>query len=245
MMDEGVGDAMLYLNPVFRPKMQEPILQSIKIVTDAVTNEDDQIVLVTHSLGSVMTFDTISTSINSDSVQKFADKTTDILMLANQIPLLNLALSTNILAGSSVSAQESPIKAFVRLSKKLKQERLTRRRNESGTVSRETTTNLFTVNLVAATDPNDILSWPLGTNDVMSVPDEATNSEIKISLANIYAHNAWGIPWIAENPESAHDNYQENDWLIRQLVRGFKSRAGCFSKSVPETFCCDCGQCSP
>jgi hypothetical protein len=209
MMDEGVGDAMLYLNPTFRSNMQEPILQAIQIVTNAVTNEDDQIVLLTHSLGSVMIFDTIATHSDLPEVKTFADRTTDIFMLANQIPLLNLALSTNLQMTPSVSAQESPIQAFVRLSKSRKHVRLADRRLKRGSVSRETTTNLFTINIIAATDPNDLLSWPLGTNDIMSVPDQAADDDIKISLSNIYAHNAWGVPWLVENPETAHNNYQK------------------------------------
>ncbi len=121
LMDEGFGDALLYLNPEFRPMMQLPILQSIGIVAAAATNKYDQVVLVTHSLGSAMTFDTVVTHqsdlLNAESIKRFIGRTTDIIMFANQIPLLNLALATNIVGNTSVADQETPIKAFVRLAR--------------------------------------------------------------------------------------------------------------------------------
>jgi hypothetical protein len=244
LMDEGFGDAALYLNPVFRPKMQEPILQSIQVIASNIDNDDDQIIFLGHSLGSMMTFDTIAANANDPAVSKFAEKTTDIIMLANQIPLLSLGLSTNILAGPSKAAQDSPLKAFLRISNKRKHNHLDKKRAQ-GAVSDETATNLLAINLVAATDPNDLLSWPLGTNDITFVPDDASVETVHVNLSNIYSHNAWGVPFLFEYPVSAHNDYQKNQWLVKKLIKGFSSATSGFPSSVPDTFSCVCNKASP
>ena len=224
VMEEGLGDAILYLNPAFRPRMQEPILQTIHHV-EKQAGPHDEIVLVASSLGSKMTFDTVAEWASEEKVQNFARRTTDIVMLANQLPLLHLA-NTNIL----LHPRKTAVKEFVGLSRE--------QRKKRPLPSEPEDTNRFNINVVAATDPNDLLSYPLDDDDVKPENRDDEN-KVKIIVSNIYAHNAWAIPFLFENPGSAHAQYDENKWLVRQLVRGFSGKPECFPKAVPDTFTCE------
>ena len=62
LLDDSLSDAVLYLNPSFRSAMQEPILQTIDLVVPQI-GPHDHIVLITASLGSKMTFDTVLATI--------------------------------------------------------------------------------------------------------------------------------------------------------------------------------------
>jgi hypothetical protein len=208
LLDRSLSDAVLYLNPEFRDAMQEPILQTIQQVSSQ-TDSNDCIVIVTHSLGSKMTFDTAIKYEERPEIQHFEERTTDILMLANQLPLLHLGTATNMMAEIGGGRPQTAIKKFLSHSQQHKQKRV-----KAGHPPAHETT----VHIVAATDPNDLLSYPLSDSDV--VPDDGNTNNV-VSLSNIYSHNAWVIPFLLENPESAHDNYYYNKWLIKKLVRGY------------------------
>jgi hypothetical protein len=217
VMDKGFGDAALYLNPAYRTKMQEPILQTITIVDQEATNADDQIVFVTHSLGSKMTLDTMIENSNNPAVQSLEGKTTDIIMLANQLPLLDLGTETNELAwaaGKGESQTSSTLFKFLKAA------------GEQMRFRNRTIANGDEVRVVAATDPNDALSFPLeeGTTNV---------SGVQISFSNIYKYNDCGIfdvfftwPPFLEYPVTAHIGYLENRKLIEKLVEGFPKKGG-------------------
>jgi hypothetical protein len=132
-------------------------------------------------------------------------------MLANQIPLLNLGARTNSL------------KAFLGKSAQEKQ----------GAPDTEHVNKV--INVVAATDPNDILSYPLRPEDV--VPTE--ENDTSVVLSNIYSHNAWAILGFLVWPTSAHEDYDKNAWLINKLVKGYSEpRHECYKKPVKEDFSC-------
>jgi len=226
VMEEGFGDAILYLNPSFRPKMQEPIRQTIDRV-EKHAGPNDKIVLVASSLGSKMTFDTVEEWASEDrKVKHFAGRTSDILMLANQLPLLHLAAGSNVFE----HPHETSVKAFVRISRAQQQKAPQPPDSED--------TNWFNINVVAATDPNDLLSYPLRDEDV--VPDDPEDEgQVKVVVSNIYSHNAWAIPFLFEHPGNAHTDYDQNQWLIKRLVRGFANKKDPLPKAVPDTFSCE------
>jgi len=209
LMDESLPDAVLYMNPGFRPRMQAPILDTIKRVGNT-AGTNDVIVLIASSLGSKMIFDSAIESETNAHVERFIERTTDIIMLANQLPLLHLGSGTDV--GNPSQPPDTAARKYLRSSKRLKTSRMARRgppanRHEA------------VIHVVAATDPNDLLSYPLTAADV--VPDDNNSGDVKVTVSNIYAHNAWSILFLFENPEAAHDNYDQNSWLIKKLVRGY------------------------
>ena len=207
LVDSGFGDAMIYLNPTYRTNLQEPILQTLIKVDGEATNENDRIIFITHSLGSKMTLDTILANTNNPAVTNLASKTADIIMLANQIPLLDLGIETNGLNDIPTNSLRKLVH-FVGTQKGQKPQRpfLEETRAPS-------------LRVVAATDPNDSLSFPLypGTNTV--------NGTV-VSTSNIYKYNAWNFLFVVEWPVSAHTDYFINDSLIKKLVEGFPKKGG-------------------
>jgi hypothetical protein len=212
-MDQALSDAVLYLNPAFRPRMQEPIFDAIQSVARQ-AGSNDVIVLIASSLGSKMIFDTAVNYETDTNVQRFAERTTDILMLANQLPLLHLGSGSGV--GDPTQTTNTSAAKFLRLSRQRKQSHIDKH-------GRPANSHASVIHVVAATDPNDLLSYPLSAADV--VPDDGNSGDIVIRVSNIYTHNAWVVPWLVENPEAAHDNYDLNSWLIKQLVRGYGERS--------------------
>jgi hypothetical protein len=212
LMDQSLSDAVLYMNPVFRPRMQQPILDTIESVAHQ-AGPNDHIVLIASSLGSKMIFDTaVKFDVSNTNVQRFEERMTDMIMLANQLPLLHLGTGTNVgdIETSETRRDHAGNKFFGGVTR---QKRSHYRKHGNPDNEREKI-----IHVIAATDPNDLLSYPLDPADV--VPDE-DSSEVKVIASNIYSHNAWAIPFLFENPEAAHDNYDENSWLVKKLVHGF------------------------
>src|SRR5882757_2754674 len=60
------------------------------------------------------------------------------------------------------------------------------------------------VQVVAFTDPDDILSFPV------------SNQSYPFKIANVYlSNNHWKIPGVGTNPLTAHVNYDKNEQVIR------------------------------
>ena len=213
LMDEALPDAVLYLNPSFRSAMQDPILQTIKRVA-GLAGSNDAIVLMASSLGSKMVFDTAVEYETNAQVRHFTERTTDIIMLANQLPLLNLGMETNV-AADPLGSPETGAKRFLRMARTHKQNRIDK--DAMAGHSRKTV-----IHVVAATDPDDLLSYPLTERDVM--PEDVNGGGVTITVGNIYSHNTGAILFVFANPEAAHDNYDQNEWLLRSLVFGYPSR---------------------
>jgi len=212
LMDSALSDALLYMNPTFRGTMQEPILQAIEQVAQE-TGSNDPIVLIASSLGSKMTFDTALAYERNAKVQHFTERTTDIIMLANQLPLLHLGTATDF-EKEQLQGRDTVAKQFLQKSRDDKETRANRERWRA-------TRREATIHVVAATDPNDLLSYPLSRRDI--VPDDENAGGVRISMSNIYSHNARAILFVFENPAAAHENYDQNTWLLKKLVRGYTS----------------------
>jgi hypothetical protein len=111
-------------------------------------------------------------------------------------------------------APETAIKQFLRVSRKHKQNRI----NKEGPPR---SLHDAIIHVVAATDPNDLLSYPLSRRDI--IPDDGDGTNVTITVGNIYAHNTGAILCVFANPEAAHDNYDLNEWLLKKLVYGYAS----------------------
>jgi hypothetical protein len=213
----------LYLNPTLQTNMQKPIQQTIEYVVKNAGNDDD-IVLVASSLGSKMTFDAVQ-RLGSESADEFAERTTDIIMLANQISLLNLG--TRKISHGTIEAPGGSLSNFLMRSQTFKAQRVRQRKRLPPSA---VITNV--IHVVAATDPNDLLSFPLRDRDI-PLPQTTDGTTIEIVGSNIYSHNAWAIPWLFANPLKAHNGHDQNRWLLKRLVKGFTSKQTCFPEAEP------------
>jgi hypothetical protein len=195
-------------------------------------NVADKVVFVTFSLGSKMTFDTVIGNTNNTAVQNLAKRAPDIIMLANQVPLLDLGMETNL--SPAAITNKSSLNKFL----KFIQKEQTGSKKGIEPVPPSSNPLPAVIHVVAATDPNDALSFPIEDTDIPSA------GSIRVEAANIYSHNVWlnnnfafniwrgfpsiGIPFFLESPVSAHIDYDRNRWLAKKLVNGFnkKRRAG-------------------
>jgi hypothetical protein len=224
LMDFALSDAILYAG-AYRTNMQFPIKVAVKDLLEDGFGANDQLAIITFSLGSYMTFDTLRalhdeemTSKNlgmvSRQIETLADQTTHIYMLANQLPLLELTeLSEPIglpdfaqktqtvsrvrtLLSSALENQKvgSPLRDFISI-----RERLPRNMAAEAPVLKK-------LQIVAFSDPNDLLSFPLQSQNYYhtSPGTEATAANVDLVIAR------WSLLGIVSNPLTAHTGWDED-----------------------------------
>ena len=185
-----------------------------------------RIVIVTESLGSRMVFDAISAlKIEADrngknSLDAFEEAVapiTQIYMLANQLPILALARPTLVRAVSTPdpAAPKTPdpatskTPAMATALSVLSDARAgheKRRHDDPQLAATEPT-----LSLVAFTDPNDLLSYRLLTNDPAVV---GANTRV----VNVITSNDYSYFGLVENPLNAHEGYDLNKDALRLLL---------------------------
>jgi hypothetical protein len=179
-----------------------------------------RIVIVTESLGSRMVFDAISAlkieaqRNGADALSAFDEAVspiTQIYMLANQLPILALAKPTLTQAASTTdpSASKTPAMATA-LSVLSDSRKRHEKKRESDPQLQATEPKL---SLVAFTDPNDLLSYRLLTNDPTVV---VTNTRV----VNVITSNDTTYFGEVENPLTAHEGYDLNKDVLRLLFGG-------------------------
>lgn len=222
LFNDGFGDAILYLGDDVRTRMQHPITNAVRtILADGFTT-NDMMVIVTHSLGSKMTLDSINAMAKPETeagtaarVEDLAVQTRYLIMFANQIPLLRLAdpvqaevptiAKTNIsIAETNISTQFPAVQKFIET-----RDKATRRRRP------DTEPEL---QIIAVTDPNDVLSYPLRRVDIES------DSISRIKFGNVFIANAGSFLKLLANPFRAHSGYFENRKLRRLLIKGYDGK---------------------
>jgi hypothetical protein len=222
IINDGFGDAVLYLEKDFKTRMQHPITNAVRIILNDHFDTNDMVVIVTHSLGSKMTFDSINEMAGHDpepeagprgKVQDLAVQTRFLIMLANQIPLLHLAdpAQTNVTTTAVTNATQAPaVQKFIeRRAKASKQ----RRRPPSPTPEVEPE-----LRIIAVTDPNDVLSYPLRETDVRS------DSIDHLAFGNVLIPNTGSFLRLFANPVRAHEGYFDNAKLRRLLIDGYDAK---------------------
>lgn len=176
-------------------------------------NED--FFFITHSLGSRLIIDAfqdiatqlrtdIYTNENSEGLSFLQQKTIPVFMLANQLPLLQMGRKkAKHLHERSLFCQKNAPKYQNRLFEKL--------------------------DIIAFSDPNDILSYALEPTASDTGLDSALCPEItNISVKTTPVIDVLGLGQFA-NPLNAHKNYAMTEEVIRLIVFGISDK-----KSVPE-----------
>jgi hypothetical protein len=206
LMDDCLADPVLYVGN-YRSQMQFPVMRGInELLKDFASN--DELVIITESLGSYMTFDTLVAmskgeriygehSWSENRVSSLIAQTKYIFMLANQLPLLEL----------SERASSPNKKTSVQSLRDLVQ-----RRSE---VLRAFKFPYLNLRLVAFSDPNDLLGYPLESSDV---PSNVSFSNVIISVERsaILGVFAW--------PITAHTGFDQSAKALDLLVFGYNRK---------------------
>jgi hypothetical protein len=189
ILDWGFADALLAVGP-----MQEYIVEGIReVVLASVTPaENQEFVLVSHSLGSYLIFSALDLQGGPQRVrrsdweskfEKVLSQTSHAYFLANQVRLLELADLDTTENGSLIKH----LQHWSHLRAQAHQD---------------------PPRIVAWSDPDDLLTWQLPGAD----QTDATN------VNNRPAENATKWFWILESPDKAHSNYEKNKHVIRTMV---------------------------
>ena len=177
------------------------------------------ITLVSESLGSKVLFDSVACSdtrlgadedikIQSQQLSRLrsaVQRVTNVYMLANQLPILNLADQDGVCPGKEESpllaadVEKPGLKGFVDLAKPPIQ------------IDR-TEPLLGELQIVAFTDPNDLLSYRL-------VPDDAEPQQ-RVKFVNVLSSNTGSFFNLFEWPITAHGGYKDNSAVIQILLWG-------------------------
>ena len=183
---------------------------------------------IVESLGSQLFLDVVNDSFDSNEVwaKEFLSRTESVFMLSNQIPLLSLAKiePVKIKIANAVPSDEElrqwrdspplPADPYV-LFEPL-------RRFEKGVVESDRIMDRRRSNpidVIAFSDPNDLLSYPVPPKAVN--PSRLRVVNVFISIATTGYSMPFGKPQVV-NPLKAHTGYQENQIVRKYLIAGQK-----------------------
>jgi hypothetical protein len=162
-----------------------------------------RLIIVTESLGSRITFDTlmrlrreVEESSRAETIDALAKRTTEIYMLANQLPLLELS-NVNVPQGVAEEAgvPVSGLAGFLKA----------RRSGEERGAPRLT--------IVALSDPNDLLSYEIPQYFIDKFPETRfVNVAIGVSGPGLFR--------IVANPLEAHIGHERDPRVIRLIADG-------------------------
>jgi hypothetical protein len=211
LMDDCLADVVLYVGQ-YRDHMQLPVKQAVKEVLRDFDSRDE-FALITESLGSYMTFDTLRSMSRGDSIMGERDwsqsavdsllgHTNNIYMLADQLPMLELSE-----VGGVNPEKYKPTHSIQDLAR-TRYEFVRRNRPE---IAKE----LLPLHVVAFSDPNDLLSYPVDTSDV-SNGIAFSNAIVSVERNAILGVFAW--------PITAHTGHDKSNEVLDLMAFGYKHR---------------------
>jgi hypothetical protein len=233
-IDDKLADVVLYggtyRETVMRPSLQAALCYMIrgKPSSDGKTcahgDYDEPTVIITHSLGGYMMMDAIDDELRRESAgaksaaRTVLENTQFIFMMANQLALLDLTTLDGYprrLGSGQTAADVAEHFASRWAAIKLKSPVRSTPAADEGT---ESTTR----QIVAFSDPNDILSWRLKRFN-LKLPRSEWGS---VKLTNIYLSNGeFSIPLLFSDPTIAHTGYFDNQTVINLLICGMSNGA--------------------
>jgi hypothetical protein len=226
LMDGGMPDVVLYVGQ-YKSVIQLAVKKALRQMHDDIETRQDksrdyEYVFVTWSLGSKIVFDCLAEPVVASSqpttelaeeqytFNKIAEKTHSVYMLANQLPLLTLG---DVKAGEQTSAERKPYKSLLSVAKQ----------RRAATTHPVTSTRPASsrLSIVAFSDPNDLLSYPIPA--WLEYSPEATFANVSISVAT----TAYYIPFVGWlwNPDTAHTAYGIEDDVVDLVLHGGKATA--------------------
>ncbi|MEJ2405622.1 MAG: hypothetical protein P8171_15250 [Candidatus Thiodiazotropha sp.] len=211
LLNACLADAMIYIGGygrVVRDKLRPEIEAALAPSPDGTK---PAVLLMSESLGSKVMFDTIqqimgnrSKSLAAAGAVSTLQNTVQIMMFANQIPMLDLADSepARVSASWQTSAGEagSSLHGFVGALRKISGQKL----KEAEKIDR--------LKVVAFSDPNDVLSYRL--------PNDYFPSSWRTDVINVIPSNDYVWFWLFENPLTAHQGYSNTDEVFDLFLCG-------------------------
>ncbi len=209
LLNACLADALIYAGDQGR-SVRDALRPSVEgALATSANDENVAVVLVSESLGSKVMFDVVqdimqssSKSVRETNAQKTLGRTRQLVMFANQIPILDLAgpdpsITTK---ARTASSSETSLQAFMRM---LGTQQVRIKTEE---------TPLTRVKVVAFSDPNDVLSYRLPIN---YFPADA-NADV----VNVLVSNDSVILGAIENPLTAHQGYINTDDVVDRFLCG-------------------------
>jgi hypothetical protein len=234
-IDDKLADVVLY-GGTYRETVMRPSLQAApcamvhgKPSRDGKTCErhadyNEPTVIITHSLGGYMMMDAIDDELRRESAgaksaaRTVLENTQFIFMMANQLALLDLTTLDGYprrLGGRPTEADITEHFANRWAAIKLKSAVRSTQAAAEGT---ESTSR----QIMAFSDPNDILSWRLKRYNLKLPPSEWES----VKLTNVYLSNGeFSVPLLFSDPTTAHTGYFDNQTVMDLLVCGMNKGA--------------------
>jgi hypothetical protein len=252
-IDNKLADVVLY-GGTFRDKVMRPSVQAALCdVTGGKAGNDgksctpspynDPTVIITHSLGGYMLMDAIDNELRNENCDtgpgstaagKILANTDYIYMMANQIALLDLSrlrFYPRQLGGTRPRDQLGATAAGSEIAMRFAK-CWTSTQPKPSTLANGATESPPEKQIVAFSDPNDILSWRLRQKD-LGVPRPERPS---VKLTNVYLSNGeFSIPFLFSDPVTAHTGYFDSQTVMNLLLCGANNGAvdACSTAVVP------------
>jgi hypothetical protein len=169
--------------------------------------------VITHSMGAYMLMDATcdlagpscetGTGSNGNAAEQMLGDLKYFAWLANQISFLDMTTLTSYPADADTATTAAPRGPFQRLHPFLNRWRA--RRNQSP------------LEIVALSDPNDLLSFYVSQDDI---------ADMDVKIHNVILSNSeWNWLGIFANPVTAHDGYLANNTAMRVVACGMSGGA--------------------
>jgi hypothetical protein len=210
LVNERLADPVLYIGR-YRNHMQFPIMRAVKAVLNDFAPQDE-VAVITYSLGSYMCYDTLLKMSRGESIMGERDysagvvrdlvgQTNYVFMLANQLPLLELSEVSNPISLRQTSS--SAVKSLAEI----------RRQNRPKSAAQRQPA-VLPLHLVAFSDPNDLLSYPLDQHSVSGTSIAYSNVVISVQRSALLG--------IVADPLTAHTGHERSPAVMDLLTYGNK-----------------------
>ena len=217
LMCDRLSDVVIYAG-VGKVEIQKSVREALKIMQQDAEGsipggKQYRYVIVTWSLGSKIVFDclggtelaTLHTAADDIKFKRIARHTDAVFMLANQLPLLAMANTSPATQPATPHPVPESLQRFIET------------RNSTAAGETAPTRHL---SIVAVSDPNDVLSYPIAPWLAQHDPNvEFSNVCISVAHWAAYLPVPFGGGWIA-NPETAHTGYGSNKEVMRLIIEG-------------------------
>jgi hypothetical protein len=231
-IDDKLADALLYAGSyrkeVIRPSVQGALCKVTEGTWDPAKKKctpgsyHDPTVIITHSLGGYMLMDAIKAELREGDcggpAEKILEYTPVIYMMANQLALLNLStLRRDPQAPKMATADiDAVTKQFAKCW-------LIARATRAKSEGRLTETAPLS-QVVAFSDPNDILSWRVEPKN-LNLPRPNWG---EVAVTNVYMSNGeFSAPGLFSDPANAHTGYFVNPTVMDMLICGINNNSPC------------------
>ena len=204
LINNGFSDALMYTG-VYQQKIIKRVIESYSHINQI--NPGAKVVIVTFSLGSAIMIDSLKELEMINKANLLKEKVEIIYMMANQIPLIQIGTQPI----STINTKDTPKDDFYTS--------LIPYLAKNGTKLDDKE-----IRIVAFSDPNDLLSYPLDANNMGELSSKYVNVAISVADKTFY------VPFYKEkssfvNYLKAHTGYTYNHNVKELLLNGNHSQA--------------------